>query len=138
MRFVLLSLLISLSAQANPAAFLEQHCVKCHDAEVQKGNLDLTALKSDDLADAEKFARWVKIHDRIQSGEMPPKKEKRPDAGAVNAVIGELAKTLIKAERERLDQANRTSVRRMTRVEYEHTLRDLFHMPGIALQIRST
>jgi hypothetical protein len=133
--FLLTSICLCLSAPANPAVFFEQHCVKCHDAEVQKGNLDLTALKSDDLADAEKFARWVKIHDRIQSGEMPPKKEKRPDAGAVNAMVGELAKTLIVAERERLDHANRTSVRRMTRVEYEHTLRDLFHMPGIALQM---
>jgi hypothetical protein len=135
MRFIFFLLVFSLTAQADPAAFFEQHCVKCHDSEVQKGNLDLTALKMDDLADAEKFARWVKIHDRIQSGEMPPKKEQRPEAGAVKALVGELAKTLIQAERGRLDQANRTSVRRMTRVEYQHTMRDLFHMPGIALQM---
>ena len=34
----------------------------------------------------------------------------------------------------RLDGEGRTGVRRLTRAEYENTIRDLFDMPGIALQ----
>lgn len=120
-------------AQAAPDAFFETHCIDCHNATTHKGNLDLTTLKAD-FGDGEIFARWVKVHDRIASGEMPPKKKGRPTAAEVKAVTGWLADGLIKAERARLDVENRTAVRRLTRAEYENTIRDLFDMPGIALQ----
>lgn len=121
------------AAQAAPDAFFEKHCLDCHNATTQKGNLDLTALKPD-YADAETFARWVKVHDRTASGEMPPRKKGRPTAEEVKAITDRLAEGLVKAERARLDVENRTAVRRLTRVEYENTIRDLFDMPGIALQ----
>jgi len=120
---------------ADPAAFLDQHCAKCHDAETKKGGLDLAALKPD-YADPDTFAKWVKVHDRIQSGEMPPKKEKkRPAADEIKATTGTLATSLIQAERARLDLANRTGIRRLTRAEYENTVRDLFDLHGIGLQM---
>ncbi|MCB1241419.1 MAG: DUF1592 domain-containing protein [Verrucomicrobiales bacterium] len=114
-------------------AFLETHCLECHDSDSRKGNLDLTALRSD-FANAETFARWVKIHDRITSGEMPPKKKARPEVGESAAFIEWLSGSLIKAEKARVAGAGRTGVRRLTRTEYENTLRDLFDMPGLALQ----
>jgi len=114
-------------------AVFEQHCYDCHDAETKKGNLDLTALKTD-FADAENFARWLKVHDRIESGEMPPKKKARPAAPDVKAVTSALAESLIKAEQQRLESESRTGVRRLTRAEYENTVRDLFDLPGIVLQ----
>jgi hypothetical protein len=128
-----LALFFSLTARADIPAFLEQHCLKCHDADTQKGNLDLAALKPD-YANPESFARWVKVHDRIASGEMPPKKEKRPEATAATAVTAGLTKALIEAERVRLKEKGSTGMRRMTRGEYENTVRDLFGMPGLALQ----
>jgi hypothetical protein len=121
------------SATAELPAFFAKHCTDCHDSASHKGNLDLTALKLD-FGNAEAFTRWVKVHDRIASGEMPPKKQARPTATEVKEVTTWLAERLIKAERARLDVANRTSVRRLTRAEYENTIRDLFDMPGIALQ----
>ena len=57
-----LALLLSQPTRADLPAFLEQHCTKCHDADTQKGNLDLAALKPD-YANPESFARWVKVHD---------------------------------------------------------------------------
>jgi len=135
-----LTLLASLSAASVRAelppparAFIENRCLDCHDSDTKKGNLDLTALKPD-FADAETFARWLKVHDRIESGEMPPKKKARPEAGEVKAVTGWLAESLIAAERGRLDAESRTGVRRLTRAEYENTVRDLFDLPGLAVQ----
>src|SRR5688500_17277079 len=61
----------------NNREFLEKHCFECHDAEVKKGGLDLTALKFD-LANSTTFSTWVLIHDRVNNGEMPPKKKPRP------------------------------------------------------------
>jgi hypothetical protein len=123
------------STQAGPAlaAFLEGHCLECHDAETKKGNLDLENLGAD-FSNPATFAQWVKIHDRIESGEMPPpKKKERPAPGEVIAVTGSLALALAEAEKARLD-ADRTGIRRLTRAEYENTIRDLFDLPGIALQ----
>ena len=116
-----------------PNAFFQTHCISCHDADTRKGNLDLTSLKPD-FSDVDTFARWVMVHDRIANGEMPPKKKPRPTPDEIKEVTGWLSQGLIAAERARLDLENRTGVRRLTRIEYENTLRDLFDMPGLALQ----
>ncbi len=121
------------AAEPVPAAFLETHCVECHNPTLKQGDIDLESMKFDP-ADAETIARWVKVHDRIQSGEMPPKKKKRPDADDKATALKTLAGTLIAAEKQRFAGEGRTGVRRLTRFEYENTVRDLFDMPGIALQ----
>ena len=124
---------LSPTGNAEPVAFFEAHCYDCHDADTHKGNLDLTALKRD-FADPEAFARWAKVYDRTESGEMPPKKKPRPPAEELKAAIAWLNETLVNADRARLDAESRTGIRRLTRAEYENTVRDLFDLPGIALQ----
>ncbi len=121
------------TAATKQATFFKAHCVECHDADTKKGNLDLTALKPN-FADAENFARWVKVHDRIESGEMPPKKKARPPVKDTAVVVKGLRESLLAAEQAKLAGTGRTGLRRLTRAEYENTLRDLFDMPGIALQ----
>lgn len=113
--------------------FLEAHCTGCHDAETKKGNLDLTALR-DQFTEAENFSRWVKIHDRIESGEMPPKKKARPPVADVAAVKAVLSRALLQAEATKQVGGGRTTLHRMTRSEYENTVRDLFALPGIAVR----
>jgi hypothetical protein len=120
------------NAAGSASEFFEKHCVECHDADTRKGNLDLTSLKPD-FADVETFARWVTVYDRVTAGEMPPKKKPRPAPDELKAVTAWLSDGLISAERTRLDTESRTGVRRLTRGEYENTVRDLFDMPGIAL-----
>jgi hypothetical protein len=121
------------SHAAELAPFLARHCVECHDADTKKGNLDLKSLPPATQG-ADAFARWVKVHDRIASGEMPPKKKARPAAVEAQSVTRTLAATLTAAERARLAGEPRTGLRRLTRAEYENTVRDLFAMPGIRLQ----
>ena len=111
-----------------PRAFFEQHCPDCHDATEKKGGLDLTALKTD-FPDAENFARWVKVHDLIESGEMPPKKKERPAAAEKVATLKWLRDSLVAADVARRGNGGRSSVRRLNRVEYENTLRDLLGTP---------
>jgi len=115
------------------SAFLENRCFDCHDAETKKGGLDLTAHTAD-FANAENFSRWAKIYERIESGEMPPKKKARPTAEEVTPVLAWLKHELTAADDARLAGTGRTALRRLTRVEYENTMRDLFDLPGIALQ----
>ena len=123
--------LLPLRVGAQQKAFFEKHCTDCHDADEKKGGLDLTALMTD-FTNAENFTRWVKVHDAIASGEMPPKKKARPTAQDATAVTKWLRDSLVAAEQARM-QDGRTRVRRLTRGEYENTMRDLFDMPGLAL-----
>ncbi|HYG76575.1 MAG TPA: DUF1592 domain-containing protein [Planctomycetota bacterium] len=127
--------LLSCAAQASDKlhAYFSAHCMDCHDSESSKGGLDLSALKPD-FDNTEAFAKWVKVQERIESGEMPPKKRKRPPANDTKAITEFLHKNLLKADLARVAKENRTSVRRLTRVEYENTIRDVFDMPGIAVQ----
>lgn len=132
---VALLALPSLASAAPPAGFFEAHCVSCHDAVTKKGGLDLTALKFDPT-DPENVAKWVKVHDRLAAGEMPPKGIKaRPPATDVAAATKAIHDDLVAAERKAATAEGRTRLRRLTRAEYENTIRDLFDLPGIPLQI---
>lgn len=132
----LLVLLLAVSpwrAHAQIAPFLEKHCVECHDADVKKGGLDLTALKPD-LTDRRTFEVWTKVHDRVASGEMPPKKKARPDAGQQSAYLGGLAASLAKQDAARIATEGRSVERRMNRFEYENALRDLLRAPWLDIK----
>ena len=119
--------------EKNLSAFLENYCLDCHDAETRKGNLDLTAL-GHDPGDAKAFAAWVKIHDRVNAGEMPPRKKAQPEAAAVQAFLKTVSTPLVAADRAREAAEGRSTWRRLNRYEYENTLRDLLGAPW--LQIR--
>ncbi len=112
------------AADFRPAAFFAKHCNECHDKDTKKGNLDLTALKPD-FTDAESFARWVKVFDRVCSGEMPPKKQARPPAAEQTAFIEAARQSLHAASLARQRTDGRVLVRRLNVTEYETTLRDL-------------
>lgn len=52
-------------------SFLRKHCLDCHEGPTGEGGLDLTAISAD-ISDPASFERWRRIHDRVNSGEMPP------------------------------------------------------------------
>lgn len=115
--------------------FLQKHCLECHDAEMKKGGLDLSALKFD-IANHTNFSRWVKAYDRVQAGEMPPKKKAQPAAEERDSFLDSLGEALTSADEKRIAQAGRATRRRLNRYEYENALRDLLRAPW--LQIRDT
>ena len=115
--------------------FLEQHCIECHDAETRKGGLDLTSLKFY-LDDAKAFELWVKVHDRVSDGEMPPKKKTRPPAQELAEFTKALSSALVSEEQARIAKEGRATQRRLNRYEYENALRDLLHAPW--LQVRDS
>ncbi len=138
-RTVLALLLVALTLSSATSAatlqsFLTRHCVECHDAETRKGGLDLTAA----LLGPETAAgidRWVGIHDRVASGEMPPpKKKSRPTASEARGFTNALSKVLTITERQRIAKDGRATQRRMNRHEYEQTVRDLLFLPALEVK----
>ena len=133
-----IALALSFSAWADEATGLpkplqksfEEHCLECHDSDTKKGGLDLTKLRMQ-FQDSAQFAEWVKVHDRVRSGEMPPKKKTRPPQADVALITNWLNSELSAADAERQKKDVRAGVRRLSRVEFENTLRDLLGLPGL-------
>jgi mono/diheme cytochrome c family protein len=113
--------------------FLEKRCYDCHDSETKKGNLDLTALPFY-LDDPKNFAMWVKVHDRVREGEMPPKKKAQPEAAERDAFLKTIADPMTTADQTREAKEGRATQRRLNRYEYENTLRDLLHAPWLQIK----
>ncbi|MBL9144881.1 MAG: DUF1592 domain-containing protein [Verrucomicrobiaceae bacterium] len=107
--------------------FLDKHCTECHDSEVKKGGLDLTSLKFD-LNDPALFEKWVKVHHSVEDGEMPPKRKPRPDTRLTDAFLDVLDEQLRETSATQQKAAGRTQARRLNRIEYENTVRDLLQI----------
>lgn len=128
----LLATIISSTASADDTlpSFVSQYCVECHGETDPEAALNLTDLPRD-FEDSEHHRRWVKIHDRVASGEMPPRNAVQPEDTERATFLRTLADAIVDGERASRKKAPR--LRRLTRSEYENTIRDLFDMPGIAL-----
>ncbi|MEZ5384015.1 MAG: DUF1592 domain-containing protein [Prosthecobacter sp.] len=115
------------------ATFIDQHCIECHDADVSKGDLDLSALGFD-LKDPHAFQSWQKVFERVRDGEMPPKKKPQPEAAEKETFLTGLKTPLVKVESDYLAANGRVRSRRLTRTEYENTLHDLL---GIDIPLKT-
>jgi hypothetical protein len=103
-------------------------CIECHDEDTKTAlNFEMLAF---DLADAGTCRTWEKVFDRIASGEMPPEKKPRPDPNLKKRALASLHQQLYDTNLGKQKKSGRTPVRRMTRIEYEHTLHDLLGIGG--------
>ncbi len=112
-----------LSAALQP--FFEQHCLKCHGPEKEKGDVRLDTLPlpgaGGDPGEHEAVLdTWFTILDAIESGDMPPKKEPRPASSETGPVIEKIADAIARAA-----GPPPIALRRMNRTEYEYTVQDL-------------
>ena len=104
--------------------FLDRHCTDCHDDAESKGGLDLYSLAYKPN-EADNFAIWQHVFDRVEQGEMPPKKKKQPTAEEKQQFLDELKRSLTGVDQKQIETVGRVQGRRLSRVEYEHTLHDL-------------
>jgi hypothetical protein len=110
--------------------FFDRHCYECHDEQSEKGGLSLETLSSD-LSDEATLSKWVRIYDRVASGEMPPKENEAPGDGEIRIFRDELAPPLSAAH----EAQKETILRRLNRNEYSNTLNDLL---GIQIDFASS
>ncbi len=103
--------------------FLARHCLGCHGPEKPKGDLRLDQLAPDFAVDANR-ERWQTVLKRLKAGEMPPKSKPRPPEQEVRALSNWISGRVQAAEAARRTQG-RVVLRRLNRVEYENTVRDL-------------
>jgi len=104
-------------------AFLVDHCLNCHDQIERKGDLNLDFYEID-WRDPHAKTTWIKVHEMLKKGEMPPEKEPQPTTEERQAMLGWLDATLSKH-----DPPGGTVLRRLNREEYENTVRDILGIP---------
>ncbi len=105
--------------------FLAKYCFDCHGAETQKAGVDLQGLLGDEPPKIEDRREWETVMEIILSREMPPEKKPQP----AEALRGEMVDYL-EAHLESFDcsgpvNPGTVTARRLNRVEYENTIRDL-------------
>ena len=113
------------------AALVKSHCVECHSGTKPEAGLNLKQLKFD-LADRHAFATWVRVHDKLAAGEMPPPDADQPSPNERRAAVGELQKTLHAASLAQQKTEGRVALRRINRTQHENTLNDLL---GVSIKL---
>lgn len=117
---------------ASISLLLQQSCLECHNKDTAEGGLDLTSL-SLDLNDRAVRERWVRAHDRIENGEMPPQPTVLPIESR-KALVTSLQKAIHIADVADIAAHGRGPMRRLNRDEYEQNLRDVLKLPQLDIR----
>ncbi len=131
--FLSAGLFAALAGAATPPfsgadAFLQKNCAMCHSSSYPAARLDLTKLDYEP-ANPDNFAIWVKVHDRVSAGEMPPAGMPRPATGSLSEFLNRLSAALTNYEHGVAAERGRAGLRRLNAYEYENAIRDLLGVP---------
>lgn len=108
-----------------PREFFVKHCYDCHQGTGSAAGLDLEQFESN-LDSESHFDTWVKVFDRVSSGEMPPPEESEPVAEAELSVFRRQTEEWLHDHQAGLqDRRGRVQGRRLTNLQLERTLHDL-------------
>ncbi|HSU66251.1 MAG TPA: DUF1592 domain-containing protein, partial [Tepidisphaeraceae bacterium] len=110
----------------------DKTCTGCHSGVGAIGGLDLVALSSD-LSSRPTRDRWVRTHDRIERGEMPPKGVELAAADRT-AMLRQLEPLLYEADLADVAKNGRGPMRRVNRDEYEQDLKDILQLPYLDIR----
>lgn len=112
------------SIQKESMLLLEKHCADCHAGELAEAGfrVDTLPLSIHDNATA---ARWQKVLNALNSGEMPPAEQAPIDKAEKADFLEHLANKMVDARRVLADQGGTITMRRLNRREYGNTLREL-------------
>ena len=114
--------MVSASAATDARAFLDRHCVACHNERLRTANL---LLDEADVAHIGAGAEiWEKVVGKLRSGAMPPAGRRRPEPVALDSFV-----TWLETELDSYAAAHpnpgRVADHRLNRFEYGNAIRDL-------------
>ncbi|MCM8533012.1 MAG: DUF1587 domain-containing protein, partial [Lentisphaeraceae bacterium] len=114
----------SIKLTPNIKTFLEDNCVKCHNAKKSKGGTRLDNVNFIISNEAE-AQHWKDILDIMNVGEMPPEDEPQPSLKENEAFIGNLTESLEEARKLLVDSGGEIAIRHMNNREYKNVIQDL-------------
>jgi len=118
---------------ARYSALLDSYCLDCHDADTQKGKVNLEAL-SFHITTIKQAELWQKVLNALNAGEMPPEKKPQPKNAEKADFLDDLAQTMVLARKKLSDSGGKITMRRLNRREYYNTIESL---TGVNLDVSS-
>ena len=103
---------------------LEAYCFDCHDSGTAKGDLDLEQALLDKPLVRNRLL-WENVNERIRSGDMPPRKKPQPSEAERLRLRAWLRQEIEQFPYEKVRNPGYLQARRLTREEYNRTIRDL-------------
>lgn len=114
---------------------VNDRCIDCHSGTESEANFDITRLaahlEDQGALSDDHLMSWVKIHDRVADGEMPPEGGLARDQRESFQLA--LRRPLAELDRQHVAVEGRAVRRRMNRFEYENSVRDLLGAPWLQL-----
>jgi mono/diheme cytochrome c family protein len=104
--------------------FLKANCFLCHNAKLKVSGLNLEGY-ADAKAALKDREVWEKVVQKLRGGQMPPKGLPVPPPEQVAAVTGWFDLEFARLDRSMKPDPGRVTARRLNRVEYNNTIRDL-------------
>jgi len=119
-----LGLVKSMATEVNSVALIEKFCLDCHDGDTQKGEVNLeAALYAKPLV--KNLELWKTVINRVENGDMPPKKKNQPSSSEKKALLKWLDREVVQFDYSTVDDPGYEPVRRLTHIEFSNTIRDL-------------
>lgn len=118
-------------AKGDWKATVANYCLECHDTDVQKGGIDLEIIL--DSPFHENTDQWEQVLRQVEARQMPPLAADRPDENEYEQLGASLVFRLDELAAKNPNPGRTDSIRRLTRTEYENSIRDLF---GIEINAR--
>ena len=109
---------------ARARAVIREFCDRCHGVDKQQGDLRLDQLGTD-FSQSAIAETWHDVLNRLNLGEMPPEGEPQPSATQTQVLTDWLTAELKAAALAKRATGGHVVLRRLTRYEYNNTLRDL-------------
>jgi hypothetical protein len=107
---------------------LQKHCLRCHGDKKQEADFRVDTLGPDILQE-KKAEIWHELINRVNSGEMPPRKEPRLSQDELTQLSDWVFSGLKRVTDSAQGSGGRVVIRRLNRQEYNNTIRDLVGVP---------
>ena len=101
--------------------FLDMYCMDCHNADSQKGEVNLESL-SFTIQNIEQAENWQKVLHVLNSKEMPPEDKTQPDEGLKADFLDDLSQTMVSARKVLSDAGGKITMRRLNKRDYQNTI----------------
>lgn len=112
---------------ADVTGFFMQYCQSCHGAENPKAGLSVATF-SNQLSLLKHRKKWEQLLNIVRDEEMPPEDAKQPTAEQRKAFADAVRRLFAEADRNAKPDPGRVTARRLNRVEYNNTIRDLLYV----------
>ncbi|HBJ38492.1 MAG TPA: hypothetical protein DDZ51_27805 [Planctomycetaceae bacterium] len=105
-------------------AFLQTHCVRCHGPAKTQGELRIDQLSRDFQSGIDTH-HWAEVIEQVNSGEMPPEQENKPNQEEIAAFVTSLDARIKQGRAARMAARPAVAHYRLSRKEYQNTVYDL-------------